>query len=69
MSIKGSTEKVNAGKTAVDDDGEPISVWNPDNEQVVVGKEVKEIELFYSGGDICDVTGKPREVVVRLKVM
>ena len=30
--------------------------------------QVKEVELFYSGGDICDITKKPREVVVRLKV-
>ena len=55
------------GKTELDEDGEKISVWNPDEEEIE-GKEIREVELFYAGGDICDVTGKPREVVVRLKV-
>ena len=25
------------------------------------------IDHFYSGGDVCDLTGKPRHVLVRLK--
>merc|ERR1712130_657327 len=54
------------GKTELDEDGEKISLWNPDEEEIE-GKEIREVELFYAGGDICDVTGKPREVVVRLK--
>ena len=29
---------------------------------------VTGVELFYTDGDICDITGKPREVIVRLKV-
>lgn len=49
-----------------DDDGELVSEWNPEEEQFS-GSEIKEVELFYAGGDVCDITGKPREVVVRLK--
>lgn len=57
------------GATATDEDGEQISVWNPDEVKVIdsLSGQVKEVELFYSGGDICDITKKPREVVVRLK--
>ena len=54
-------------KTVKDDDGELVSEWNPEEEQFS-GSEIKEVELFYAGGDVCDITGKPREVVVRLKV-
>ena len=30
---------------------------------------VSQVELFYSNGDICDITAEPREVIVRLKVI
>ena len=56
---------------AIDEDGNPISVWNPDEEGGTDsdGKgRVSQVELFYSNGDICDITGEPREVIVRLKV-
>ena len=56
---------------AVDEDGNPISVWNPDEPETDSdGKgRVSQVELFYSNGDICDITGEPREVIVRLKVI
>ena len=44
-----------------------ISEWNPDEDEFT-GSEINEVELFYADGDVCDITGKPREVVVRLKV-
>ena len=55
---------------SIDEDGNPISVWNPDEPEIDSdGKgRVSQVELFYSNGDICDITGEPREVIVRLKV-
>jgi len=32
-------------------------------------RRVSKVELFYSIGDICDIAGEPREVIVRLKVI
>ena len=57
-------------KKSIDEDGNPISVWNPDEPEIDSdGKgRVSQVELFYSNGDICDITGEPREVIVRLKV-
>merc|ERR1712168_926281 len=63
-------KETNPNEQAIDEDGNPISVWNPDEE---VGTDsdgkgrVSQVELFYSNGDICDITGEPREVIVRLK--
>ena len=58
-------------KKSIDEDGNPISVWNPDEPEIDSdGKgRVSQVELFYSNGDICDITGEPREVIVRLKVI
>ena len=58
-------------KKSIDEDGNPISVWNPDEPETDSdGKgRVSQVELFYSNGDICDITGEPREVIVRLKVI
>ena len=57
------------GKTKLDEDGEPISEWDPDSGAPVQNDEgrVMSVELFYTEGDICDITGKPRDVIVRLK--
>ena len=58
-------------KKSIDEDGNPISVWNPDEPETDSdGKgRVSQVELFYSNGDICDITAEPREVIVRLKVI
>ena len=62
---------VKAGKTIHGEDGFPISVWdsedNVDEVKEVEG-DVQEVELWYSNGEVCDITKKPREVLVRLKV-
>ena len=57
-------------KKSIDEDGNPISVWNPDEPEIDSDSKgrVSQVELFYSNGDICDITGEPREVIVRLKV-
>jgi len=63
-------KQVKAGKTIHGDDGFPISVWDSEDqidEVKEVNGEVQEVELWYSGGEICDITKKPREVLVRLK--
>ena len=66
-----SGEKAKAGKTVHDEDGFPITVW--DSEDSVdatkeVEGDVQEVELWYADGEVCDITKKPREVLVRLKV-
>merc|ERR1712227_1122145 len=66
---KGVLNKIKSSKptkTVKDEDGEMISEWNPDEDEFT-GSEINEVELFYADGDVCDITGKPREVVVRLK--
>jgi len=61
--------KTPVDEQSIDEDGNPISVWNPDEPETDSdGKgRVSQVELFYSNGDICDITGEPREVIVRLK--
>ena len=64
-------EQVKAGKTVHDEDGYPITVWDADdtvNEAKEVDGDVQEVELWYANGEVCDITKKPREVLVRLKV-
>jgi len=63
------TPKPPVDEQSIDEDGNPISVWNPDEPETDSdGKgRVSQVELFYSNGDICDITGEPREVIVRLK--
>ena len=77
QNVKHSKEKVNtgeqvkAGKTIHGDDGFPISVWDSEDKVDVadeVNGDVQEVELWYSDGEVCDITKKPREVLVRLKV-
>ena len=31
------------------------------------GEQRKQVSVFYSGGDICDLTGSPRQIEVKLK--
>merc|ERR1712098_712952 len=31
------------------------------------GSNRKQVSIFYSGGDVCDITGKPRQIEVKLK--
>ena len=31
------------------------------------GEARKQVSVFYSGGDVCDLTGKPRQIEVKLK--
>jgi len=55
-------------KTTVDADGQPISEWNPDEPDAAGDSgRVMSVELFYTDGDVCDITGMPRDVIVRLK--
>ena len=56
---------------SIAEDGIPKGVWNPDEPETDSdGKgRVSQVELFYSNGDICDIAGEPREVIVRLKVI
>ena len=63
------TEKAEA-KESFDESGEPLSVWNPDETEdgTEDGDRVVGVELYYTNGDICDLTSKPRDVIVRLKV-
>ena len=53
----------------MDEDGQPISEWNPDEPDATSGDNgrVMSVELFYTDGDVCDITGMPRDVIVRLK--
>jgi hypothetical protein len=63
--------EVKAGKTIHGDDGFPISVWDSEDqidEVKEVNGDVQEVELWYSEGEVCDITKRPREVLVRLKV-
>jgi len=64
-------QQVKAGKTIHGDDGFPISVWDSEDkvdEVQTIDGDVQEVELWYSNGEVCDITKKPREVLVRLKV-
>ena len=52
---------------------EEHSEWAANNQPVIKAKDddghqlIKAVQHFYTNGDICDITGKPRNVIVQLQ--